>query len=180
MLVLALVITSIVTTAAQLQSQPAPVAKPLASTPKSLATNPPGVLLRLVGEIPQSVDFTEATLGKLKRHSVRAKRHDGVESTYEGVALADILAAAGVPHGNDLRGKAMALYVVAEAADGYKAVYALPELDPSFTDRLILVADCRDGHALPARDGPLQIIVPGEKKHARWVRMLLQLRVARG
>ena len=50
---------------------------------------------------------------------------------------------------------------------GYRAVFALPELDPDFNDRVILLADRRDGQALSAKDGPLQIIVPGEKRHSR-------------
>ena len=74
----------------------------------------------------------------------------------------------------------MALYVVVEAADGYRAVFALAELDPAFTDRVILLADRRDGKPLSTREGPFQIIVPGEKKHARWVRQVIRLKVGRG
>jgi len=94
--------------------------------------------------------------------------------------LVEILAKAGVPFGKDLRGKAMVFYVVAEAADGYRAVFALPELDPTYSDRVILLADHRDGRPLSAKEGPLQIVVPGEKKHARWVRQVITLRVGRG
>ena len=73
----------------------------------------------------------------------------------------------------------MALYLVVEAADGYRAVFALSELDPAFTDRVVLLADRRDGQPLSMRDGPLQVVVPGEKKHARWVRQVIRLRVGR-
>ena len=59
----------------------------------------------------------------------------------------------------------MSLYLVVEAADGYRVVFALPELDPGYTDRTILLADRRDGKPLSDREGPLQVIVPGEKKH---------------
>jgi hypothetical protein len=54
-----------------------------------------------------------------------------------------------------------------------------PELAPSFTDRTILLADRRDGKPLSDREGPLQVIVPGEKKHARWVRQVVRLVVGR-
>jgi hypothetical protein len=124
--------------------------------------------------------LSAADLAKLKHQTVRAKRHDGVESQFEGVPLVDILAKAGVPVGSDLRGSAMALYLVVEASDGYRAAFALAELDPAFTDRVILLADRRDGQPLSARDGPLQIVVPGEKKHARWVRQAIKLKVGRG
>ena len=69
---------------------------------------------------------------------------------------------------------------IVEASDGYRAGFALAELDPAFTDRVILLADHRDGKALAAKEGPLQIIVPGEKKHARWVRQVIRLKVGRG
>jgi hypothetical protein len=71
------------------------------------------------------------------------------------------------------------MYLVVEAADGYRAVFALPELDPLFTDRVILLADRRDGKSLSEREGPLRIIVPGEKRPARWVRQVVALKVGR-
>ena len=113
------------------------------------------------------LSWTATEFAKLPRQSVRAKGHDGVESQYQGVSLIEALARAGVPSGKELRGKALSLFVVVEAADGYREVYALAELDPEFTDRVILVADRRDDKPLPAHSGPLQVIVPGEKKHAR-------------
>jgi hypothetical protein len=71
----------------------------------------------------------------------------------------------------------MKLYVAVKGADGYEAVFALPELDPDFSDRIILLADRRDGQPLSAREGAFRIIVPGEKRHARWVRHVTALEV---
>ena len=48
-------------------------------------------------------------------------------------------------------------YLVVEAADGYRAVFALPELDPAFSDRVILLADRRDGKPLDGKEGPLRV-----------------------
>jgi DMSO/TMAO reductase YedYZ molybdopterin-dependent catalytic subunit len=138
------------------------------------------VLLQVVGHVTQPLSLSEEQLAKLPRQSVRAKSHDGVESQFEGVPLIEILAKAGVATGQALRGPAMAQYVVVEAADGYRATFALAELDSTFTDRVILLADHRDGKPLAAQSGPLQIIVPGEKKHARWVRQVITLKVGRG
>jgi hypothetical protein len=84
---------------------------------------------------------------------------------------------AGVEFGEHLRGKALANYLSVEAADGYRAVFALPELDPAFNDRLIILADRRDGSALTAKDAPWQIVVPGEKRQARWVRQVVALMI---
>ncbi len=135
--------------------------------------------VQVIGEVARPLTLFAEDLAKLPRQTVKAKAHDGTESQYDGVALVEILAKAGVPIGKDLRGKAMAIYLVVEASDDYRAVFALPELDPAFSDRVILLADHRDGRALSAREGPLQIIVPGEKKHARWVRQVIKLRVGR-
>ncbi len=137
------------------------------------------VLLEVRGEVSRPLTLTASEFARLPRRTVRALGHDRVESQFEGVPLVEILARAGVPVGKDLRGPAMALYLVVEASDGYRAVFALAELDPAFSERLILLADRRDGRPLPDPAGPLQVIVPGEKKHARWVRQVLRLRIGR-
>ena len=115
----------------------------------------------------------------LPRASVQATDHDGKEVTFEGVAAREVLKLANAPFGKDLRGKSLALYVVAEAADGYRAAYALTEFDADFTDRTILIADRRNGQALAEKEGPLRIVVPGEKRQARWLRELVAIRVQR-
>ena len=56
-------------------------------------------------------------------------------------------------------------------------VFALPELDPAFTDRVILLADKADGHLLDSNQGPFRIVVPGEKRMARWVRQVTTLKL---
>ena len=68
-------------------------------------------------------------------------------------------------------------YVLVTAADNYQTVFAVAELDPGFTDRVIFLADQRDGKPLSSTEGPLRIIVPGEKRHARWVRQVTTLTV---
>jgi DMSO/TMAO reductase YedYZ molybdopterin-dependent catalytic subunit len=135
-------------------------------------------LLTVGGEVP-ALKLTRADLGKFTRHTVRAKDHDGKEYNYEGVAIVDILQQAGVKFGEALRGKALATYLLVEAADGYQAVYSLPELDSSMNERLILLADKQDGAAFPANIGPLKIIVPGDKTHARWVRQVRSFTIVR-
>jgi DMSO/TMAO reductase YedYZ molybdopterin-dependent catalytic subunit len=149
--------------------------------PNSPKANPEAkILLQVVGHVAQPLSLSQEQFAKLPRQTVRAKGHDGVESQFEGVAVIDILAKAGVPTGQDLRGPAMVHYLVVEAADGYRAAFAVAELDPAFTDRVTLLADHRDGKPLSTQSGPLQIIVPGEKKHARWVRQVITLKVGKG
>jgi DMSO/TMAO reductase YedYZ molybdopterin-dependent catalytic subunit len=150
------------------QDQP----KPKSAEPKALLT--------VKGEVEHPLELAAEGLAKLPRQTVHAKDHDGKEADYEGVALVEVLKAAGVKFGQDLRGKALASYLVVEASDGYRAVFALPELDPAFSERVILLADRRDKKPLDERHGPLQIIVPGEKRHGRWVRQVVALKIGHG
>ena len=149
------------------------------ATPGAVGTPAAPVVVKVEGEVSTPLRLTAAELNQLPRQTVMARAHDKKEARFAGVALFDVLKKAGLPTGKDLRGKAVALYLVVEAADGYRAVFALPELDPAFTDRVILLADRRDGQALSSRDGPLQIVVPGEKRHSRWVRQVIALRIGR-
>ncbi len=139
-----------------------------------------GVILAVAGDVPRPRKLTTAEFVRLPRQTVRAKDHDGKEAEFEGVPLVEVLKAAGVKFGQDLRGPALAAYLVVEASDGYRAVFALPELDPAFTDRVVLLADRREGKPLAGNEGPLRVIVPGEKRHSRWVRQVFALRVGRG
>lgn len=138
-----------------------------------------GVLLDVTGEVPKPRKLTAEDLARLPRQQFHARDRGGKESEYEGVPLVEVLKASGVPFGSDLRGPALASYLVVEAADGYRAVFALPELDPDFTDHIVLLADRRDGKPLVGDEGPLRIVVLGEKRHTRWVRKVIALRIRR-
>jgi DMSO/TMAO reductase YedYZ molybdopterin-dependent catalytic subunit len=143
-------------------------------------TGPPNVVLLTVdGEVAKPLKLTAADLAKLPRHSVTAKAHDGKEASFEGIELGDVLTLAGVKFGEHLRGKDLALFLVVGAADGYHAVFALPELNHAFTDRIIILADRRDGKPLAEKEGPLRIVVPDEKREARWVRQVITLTIRR-
>jgi hypothetical protein len=83
------------------------------------------------------------------------------------VAIADILNKAGVTTGKQLKGENLAKYLLVTCADNYQVVFSLAELDSSFTDRVVVLADQMEGKPLPAGMGPFRLIVPGEKKPAR-------------
>jgi DMSO/TMAO reductase YedYZ molybdopterin-dependent catalytic subunit len=114
----------------------------------------------------------------LPRRTVAVKERAGT-ARYEGVLLADVLRRAGVPLGGHLRGPRVAQYVLVEAADGYRAVFALAEVDPGVTDRVVLLADRRQGQPLPEGVGPYRLVVPDDKIHARWVRQVTRITVQR-
>src|SRR5262245_33083606 len=107
-------------------------------------------------------------LAKLPRRMATAKDKDGSEHEWEGPQLGDVLTSAGVVLGNELRGPRLMLYLVVEAADDYRVVFALSEIDPTNTDAVILLADRCDGAVLDANAGPYRIVVPHEKRRARW------------
>jgi hypothetical protein len=136
-------------------------------------------VLRVGGEGARPLTLHDADFAHLPRTVVRVHEPAGTVATYAGVLLRDILASAGVPLGEQLRGDRLALYVVVEAADGYRVVFALPELDAAFTDRVVLLADRRDEPPLPAAEGLLRLVVPAEQRRARWVRQVVALSVRR-
>ncbi len=141
--------------------------------------NPSDATLRIIGKVHHPLVVQQADLQALPRKRVAVTDDRGRRATYEGVPVVELLQRAEVPLGKRLRGSQMKFYVLVDASDGYQVVFALPEFDPGFTDRVILLADRRDGHLLSAPEGPFRIVVPGEKRHARWVREVTDLDIER-
>lgn len=123
------------------------------------------------------VELSAADWAKLPRKSVQAKSKSGTIETYEGVLLCDILKRAGATLGKQLRGPLLTSYVVFDAADGYQVVFSLAELDPDFTDNIVLLADRKDGAGLPPTHGPFQLIAPNEKRFSRWIRRVRRIEI---
>jgi hypothetical protein len=101
--------------------------------------------------------------------------HSKADETYSGVRLADLLGKMGAPLGHDLRGVALSGYLVATGSDGYVAVIALAEADPTFHSGEVLVADTMNGAPLDAKSGPFKLVVTEDKRPARWVRNLVSI-----
>jgi len=133
--------------------------------------------VKISGEVRAPLDLSLDSLNKFKQTTLIRKDKDGKDHTYTGVILSDILQKAGVPSGKDLRGKNLTKYVLISASDGYEVVFALAELDKDFTDRVIILADTVDGKPLPAGEGPFRIIVQDEKKPARCIKMITDIKV---
>jgi len=85
-------------------------------------------------------------------------------ATFEGVALRAVLEKAGVGFGETLKGNRLASCLLVEAADGYRVVISLPELDPAFTDKQVVLAFLKNGKPLDDREGPYRIVIPDEKR----------------
>jgi len=143
------------------------------------AQAPPAAVLAVQGDIPSPLSLTADDLAKMPRETVSVPSPDGTKIVYEGVALLEVLGKAGAPFGKQLRGKALASYVLAKAHDGYQVTFTLGELDPQFGGESILVADKRDGKPLPDKQGPFRLVCPNDHEGARSVRMLETLEVVR-
>jgi DMSO/TMAO reductase YedYZ molybdopterin-dependent catalytic subunit len=131
------------------------------------------------GAVRSPLNLERADLTAMPRTTIIAKEKSGANVTYEGVQVAEILKKAGAALGEELRGPALLLVVVVTASDGYHAAFALSELDPAMTDKKVMLADTADGKALPPEIGPLRLIVPDDKRHARWVRQVTRIDVIR-
>ena len=143
-----------------------------------IATPTASASVTVSGEVGHPLTLDAAALAKLPRVTVQGSDH-GVSGSWSGVPLSAILSAAGVPLGEALRGKNMALYVRISAADGYRVVYALAELDPQFRNEPVILADQHDGKVLGAKEGPWRVIAPTDQRPARWIRQVTRIDVLR-
>jgi DMSO/TMAO reductase YedYZ molybdopterin-dependent catalytic subunit len=141
-----------------------------------LSAQDPAQTLQITGDVKTPLTLSADDLAKMPRSSVRTT-NNGMETVYEGVFLHEVLKKAGVPQGSELRGKALASYVLASAQDGYQVIFSLGELDPAFIDNEILLADTANGKPLFGAQGRFRLVVPKDKPGARSVRMLNKLEV---
>ena len=131
----------------------------------------------MVNEDGKATKFSANRLAKLPRLTLTAKDHAGIKSSYEGVSVAELLKAADVMTGKQLKGAFLANYLLVEAADGYRVVFSLPEIDAAVTGNVVLLADRKDGKVMDAQEGPLRLVVPHDKLFMRWVRQVTAISV---
>jgi DMSO/TMAO reductase YedYZ molybdopterin-dependent catalytic subunit len=135
---------------------------------------------KIGGAVATPLAVTVEDLKKMPRKTLHVENaHAKRTEVYEGVPLAALLQKAGVPQGEQVRGAAMATYVLVEAADDYHVVFSLAELDSSFLDSEVLVADTMDGAPLTPDQGPFKLVAPHEKRPARSVKMVKSITVGR-
>jgi DMSO/TMAO reductase YedYZ molybdopterin-dependent catalytic subunit len=123
--------------------------------------------LDLRGDVPNPRRIDAAELHKLPRTEIRTTDpHDpSKEIVYAGTPLVEVLKAGGLQldSGAAHIREMVAITVLIEAADGYRAAFAVAELDPELTDRIILLADTKDGQPLPPGEGPSASSFPARK-----------------
>jgi len=129
--------------------------------------------VKITGEVTTPLNLALADLHQFAQTVVVRKDKDGKDHTYSGVMLSDILQKAGVV----MNRESLTKYLLVDASDGYQIIFALAELDKSFTDRVIILADTVDGKPLALGDGPFRIIVQDEKKPARCIKQVTSMKV---
>jgi hypothetical protein len=145
----------------------------------ALAQAPAAAVLTVSGDLPTPLKLTLADLAAMPRQTVKIPNPNGGDFAYEGVSLSEVMKRAGAPNGSALRGNALASYVLAKASDGYQVAFTLGEIDASFGNTPILIADHRDGAPLSGNQGSLRLLVPNDHEGARSVRMLETLEFVR-
>jgi hypothetical protein len=102
---------------------------------------------------------------------------DGEAVHFRGALLKEVMARA-CPSVAAIEKRTMVASAVRiEAADGYTALVALTETDSSFRAAPVLLTWERNGQLMNAHDGPFQVVVPDDKRHARNVRNAALLEV---
>ena len=125
---------------------------------------------------PVVVPLDAATLAALPREPVTQHMPKGPIHC-EGVPLVALLRAGGAMPPGRLPPAHLSRYVVADARNGGRVLFSLAELDPETGGREVFVVDRCDGKPLPAEDGPLRLLVPGDARPARALRQLEALTV---
>ena len=134
-------------------------------------------ILRLVSA-GSTVVFTAAEFAALPRTELKlADMHEQTERTYSGVPVRELLARAGAPLGDKLRGPALQTAVIVRCKDNYAVLFALAEFDENFSSRTILLADREDGEILPPSSAPLRLVAPGDKRGARSARQVVAIEI---
>jgi DMSO/TMAO reductase YedYZ molybdopterin-dependent catalytic subunit len=136
--------------------------------------------VQIGGAVKTPFTVTAEDLKKMPRKTLSVENtHSNKKEVYEGVPLAALLQKAGIPQGDAIRGAAMTTYVLVDAADDYRVVFSLAELDSSFMDSEVILADTMDGAPLGPGLGPFRLVAPHEKRPARWVDMVRSITVGR-
>lgn len=124
-------------------------------------------VIKIEGEVVKPLSLSLSDFAKMKHIEASMKDREGIIQHYSGVPIFELLQQAGVTVGKELRGENLTKYMLVRSSDGYELVFSLAELDPSFTNRVVILADAKDGKPLADGVGPFRLIVPDENKPAR-------------
>lgn len=150
----------------------------LAAVASQLSAQRTAPQVLLCGPDGECLTMTSDELARLPVRTIVWSDH-GTARQVEGVEMVTLLERVGLPVGKALRGKALAHYVVVEAADGYRVAFGLAELDPAVTGRSVLLAGSHRAEGLAENEGSFRLVVQGDLRGARSVRQVTAIRVYR-
>ncbi|HNY39249.1 MAG TPA: hypothetical protein PKJ41_02595 [Bryobacteraceae bacterium] len=107
--------------------------------------------------LTRTVTLTVVDVEGLPQQTIKTDDH-GKAVVFQGVRLRNVLDKVDLPLGDKFHSTAAGYYMLVEARDGYRVVYAWAEIDSEFLYKAIFVATRRDG---------------------RWARQVTALRIRR-
>ena len=145
----------------------------------------PTAEFRLSGAIDRPAVFDRAALEALPAvtQTVTYQSGSGAQThTFVGASLWGMLNSAGIQTNPNVGNDANTRIVVAQGSDGYRAVYALGELNPGFGNlpALAAYAEVVGGAVVPlGSDGFARTTAPGDARGGRYVSNLSELQLQR-
>ena len=115
-------------------------------------------------------DLASMPQSTLRVHNAHANK----DEVYRGVAVSDLLRAAGLPFSKETQQTLLRSYLRAQGTDFYFVLFSASEVEPDLNASSVIVATGVDGHDLGA-DGAFKLVSSGDKRPARWVRNLVSL-----
>ncbi|SHE51238.1 molybdopterin-dependent oxidoreductase [Pedobacter caeni] len=140
-------------------------------------TNVKRAVVTITGQVHKTLVLNELELNTFRQTQVLRRDKEGHKHRYSGVLLLDLLQKAEINSVHGPGSKNLNRYILVEASDGYQVIFTLAELDENYSSNRIILANSRDGEALPANEGPFRVIVQDGKKPARCIRQVTNIAV---
>ena len=126
----------------------------------------------------KTLTFTAAEFAVLPHIELKLpEQGDQAERRFSGVAVRELLARAGAPLGDKMRGSGVMVGVIVHCKDNYAVLFSLAEFDENFSSRTILLVDREDGEILPPSAAPFRMVTPGDKRGARSCKQVVSLEI---
>ncbi len=150
--------------------------------PSARAQTVPADTFQIAGAVTAPHTWSVAQIKKQMPTDIRPLTYTlkGQSHTAHAVALWTLLQAAGPRLNPQIKHHLLQFIVAVRGQDGYTSDFTLGELSPDFGDRAVWVALDEDGKPLTGDGGPVQLLVPGDKKPARWVHAVRAIIVTDG
>jgi molybdate transport system substrate-binding protein len=132
---------------------------------------------QVLNPLKLTVEDLKANYPSVKKEVTYLSGENSVSASFTGVLLVDILDSAQINLNADVKNDKLSIIIVGTATDKYQAVIAYGEIDPDFGNQPVMVAYEQDGKLIADKEGPIRLIVPGDKRGGRYVSGLVSLEV---